>query len=113
MNKHEVIFSKGNLDLWKINNGVEEWYRITDDGSGCCNSIEEMCAYYHGDEIGLVNIIIEKGNNIAFVNKETLNYCTYEEYIAQFETEQDFDIFPYVNFKTYEQAKEIWDLLGQ
>jgi hypothetical protein len=111
MNKYEVILSKGHLDLWKVSNATEEVYRITDDGSGYCNSIEEMCAYYNGDEIGLVNIIIENGNDVMFVNIETLENCTYEEYVTQFEMTEDPLIFPYVNFETYEKAKEIWDLL--
>ena len=111
MIKTEVLLSKNHLDLWKVSDGIEECYRITDDGSGYCNSIEEMCEYYHGDEIGLVNIILAKGNNVVFVNIETLGEHTYDEYISQFENEGDFFIFPYVNFETYEKAKEIWDLL--
>lgn len=111
MIKKELLLEKGCLGLWKLDNGVEEVYKITDDGSGYCNSIEEMCKYYNGEEVKLVNIILEKGNSVMFVNIETLNYHTYEEYLAQFENEGYFLIFPYVNFEKYENAKEIWDIL--
>ena len=111
MIKTEVLLSKGHLALWKASNGEEECYRITDDGSGYCNSIEEISGYFKGDEIGLVDIILEKGNEVMFVNSGTLEKHTYEEYIAQFDNMVDFPIYPYVNFATYEDAKEIWDLL--
>ena len=110
--ERELLLEKGELGLWKVSYGLEECYRITDDGSGICNSIEEMCEYYGSEEVKLVNIILEKGNYIMFVNKETLDDCTYEEYIAQFEDEDgEYSIFPYVDFDTYEKAKEILDLL--
>lgn len=106
------IYRKGELALWEIRyqNGVI--YRITDDGSGYCNSIEEMCEYFDGNEIELVKIIVKDENDVMFVNKETLTDCTYTEYLNQFQEEKDFyPIYPYVDFKSYDKAKKIWDLL--
>lgn len=113
MNKREVMFSKGHLDLWKItcDNGMT-CYKITDDGSGICNSIEEMSGYYKkGTEIDLVNEIIKRDNPVVFTDD-----ATYEEYMEQFDIyaeggEPENPIYPYCTFKTYEKAKEIWDLL--
>ena len=61
----ELIMKKGNLGMWRVSNGVETCYKITDDGGGYCNSIEEMCEYYNGEEVKLVNIILEKGNDVV------------------------------------------------
>lgn len=107
----ELILQKSKLGLWRVSNGIEECYKITDDGGGYCNSIAEMCQYYDGEEVKLVNIILEKGNDVIFMNIETMEDHTYEEYLAQFFEDKEPLIFPYVDFNTYGKAKEIWDLL--
>ncbi len=100
------------LKLWESTDGIKKVYRITDDGSGYCNSIEEMSAYYsQGTEIDLVKEIMKRENKILFENLVSGEEHTYEEYIEQFENEDDFPIMPYVDFESYEKAKEIWDLL--
>ena len=108
------LFREAPLGLWKVTDGTETVYRITDDGCGYCNSIEEMSSYYNnGDEIGLVNKILEKENEILFENCVSGAEATYEEYLEQFKRDKDFPIIPYINFKSYEKAKEIWDLLSE
>ena len=108
----KILAVDGVLALWETNDGTNIVYRITDDGSGYCNSIEEMSGYYtKGTEIDLVNEIMNRGNKILFENIVSGEESTYEEYIGQFEKEDDFPIAPYVNFESYEKAKEIWDLL--
>ena len=111
--KRTLMEQKGKLGLWKVNvqeEGIR--YRITDDGCGYSNSIEELSSYYNnGDDIGLVNKILEKENKILFENCVSGAETTYEEYMEQFKKDEDFPILPYVNFKSYEKAKEIWDLL--
>lgn len=108
----EQIETKGRLGLWKRTYGAEVIYRITDDGSGVCNSIEEMSGYYtKGTEIDLVKEIMDRGNKILFENIVSGVESDYEEYIEQFKNEDDFPIVPYVNFLSYDKAKEIWDLL--
>lgn len=112
------LILKGNnyLGLWKRSEG---YWVITDDGSGVCNSIEEMSAYYnHGDEIGLVKEIISKGNDVIFEDHGESygkGTYTYEEYLAQFKDKdaKEYIIYPYVTFTSYEAAKEIWDLLDK
>ena len=112
MVKREVVLSKGSLDLWKVSNESEECYKITDDGSGICNSIEEMSGYYRqGTEVDLVNEIIKRNNPVVFTDG-----ATYEEYMEQFDRyaeggEPENPIYPYCTFETYEKAKEIWDML--
>lgn len=110
MNK--IIKQKDKLCLWQTYDGKKIVYRITDDGSGYCNSIEEMSAYYtKGTEIDLVNEIKNRGNKILFEHLVSGEESNYEEYIRQFKEEKDFPIMPYVDFETYDKAKEIWELL--
>lgn len=108
----ELLATKGRLGLWKVNiqkEGIR--YRITDDGSGYCNSIEEMSSYYKkGTEIDLVKEILDRDNKILFENIVSGEEKSYEDYLEQFNTD-NFPIVPYINFITYEKAKEIWDLL--
>ena len=112
----ELVCEKCDCGLWKVSDGVEECFKITDDGGGYCNSIEEMCRYYHGDEIGLVKQILQRGNNVIFADHGESGgkgKYSYEEYLSQFENSDDhYIIFPYVDFDTYEKAKEIFDLLN-
>ena len=110
--KRTLMEQKGKLGLWKVNvqeEGIR--YRITDDGCGYCNSIEEMSSYYSkGTEIDLVKEILDRDNEILFENIVSGEEKDYEDYLEQFNT-KDFPIVPYINFTTYEKAKEIWDLL--
>lgn len=107
------ILKKGKLGLWKITNKGVTIYRITDDGCGFCNSIEEMSSYYlHGTEIELVKEILHNGNKILFENIVSGESATYEEYLEQFKKNGDFLIVPYINFETYEQALRIWERLS-
>lgn len=112
----ELMLEKGDFGLWRVCDGAEECFRITDDGGGYCNSIEEMCRYYNGDEIGLVKQILQRGNNVIFADHGESygkGEYSYEEYLSQFEkSDGDYIIFPYVDFDTYEKAKEIFDLLN-
>ena len=113
MNRNgKILETSGILALWETNDGTNVVYRITDDGSGYCNSVEEMSGYYtEGTEIDLVREIMNRGNKILFENLVSGEEHTYEEYIEQFEKDEDFPIMPYVDFKSYKKAKEIWDLL--
>lgn len=114
--KKELIAKKSNLGLWKVNDSSSIVYRITVDGSGHCNSIEAIQGYYKNgaDEVGLVNEIINRGNNVEFYNIDKGDEAaSYTEYLEQFNNEDGFPIYPYVNFETYEKAKEIWDLLNE
>lgn len=112
----KLIESKHNgiLGLWERYRG--EWV-ITNDGTGVCNSIEEMSAYYNnGDEINLVKEIISNGNDVIFVDHGEVygkGKYTYEEYLAQFDDEdaKEYIIFPFVTFTSLEKAKKIFDLL--
>lgn len=110
--KTTLIEKKGKLGLWKVNvqeEGIR--YRITDDGCGYCNSIEEMSSYYRkGTEIDLVKEILDRNNEILFENIVSGEEKSYEDYLEQFNT-NDFPIVPYINFTSCEKAKEIWNLL--
>jgi len=106
--KRKKIHEKGGLCLWEnysAYNG-ETWYTIHEED--VCNSLEEICYAFNGDEIGLVNEVIKRGNKVDFTDN-----ATYEEYIAQFEDYKNVEnpIYPHCYFETYEKAKEIWDLL--
>lgn len=112
----ECLATKDVLGLWEITNGTEKCYRITDDGSGVCNSIEEMSSYFKGGETALVDEIIKRGNNVFF--ESDVGTATYDEYLDQFAVYEDggcpeHPVYPYVDFETYEKAKEIWDLLEE
>lgn len=112
----ECLATKDVLGLWEITNGTEKCYRITDDGCGVCNSIEEMSSYFKGGETALVDEIIKRGNTVFF--ESDAGTATYDEYLEQFAVYEDggcpkHPIYPYVNFETYEKAKEIWDLLEE
>ena len=110
----ELIEEKSFLGLWKVSDGINTVYKITDDGHGICNSVEEMSGYYfEGTETDLVNEILKRGNTVIYTDD-----LTYTEYMAQFEDykngrEPKTVIYPYCNFESYEKAKEIWDLLSE
>lgn len=112
----ECLATKDVLGLWEITNGTEKCYRITDDGCGVCNSIEEMSSYFKGGETALVDEIIKRGNNVFF--ESDVGTATYDEYLDQFAVYEDggcpeHPVYPYVDFETYEKAKEIWNLLEE
>lgn len=112
----ECLATKDILGLWEITNGTEKCYRITDDGSGVCNSIEEMSNYFKGGETALVDEIIKRGNKVFF--ESDVGTATYDEYLEQFAVYEDggcpeHPVYPYIDFETYEKAKEIWDLLEE
>ena len=104
------IEEKGKLGLWEHRCGNDVWYTIHEEN--VCNSLEEICyAFNDGDEIALVNEVINRGNTVDFTD-----CATYEEYLKQFEmyaNNEDVEnpIYPYCCFETYEKAKEIFDLL--
>ena len=109
--KRKKLHEKGRLRLWENYSGYdgETWYTIHEED--VCNSLEEICYAFNGDEIGLVNEVIKRGNKVDFTDN-----ATFEEYMEQFEaykngSEPENPIYPYCYFETYEKAKEIWDLL--
>ena len=111
--------NKNGLALWENYSAYDgqTWWNITDDGCGICNSIEEMCSYYNdGDEVGLVNEILVRGNEVTFEDHgetEGKGEYTYDEYLEQINGDGNYIIFHYVSFTSYEKAKEIWDLLNE
>ena len=111
--ERKLIETKGDLGLWEVTNGKETVYRITDDGHGYCNSIEELATYYKGDEVGLVKQIINKGNPVFFEDSCTGEKKSFDEYQEQFAREDEYPIFPYVNFESLSSAKEVLGLLEE
>lgn len=110
--KSNKIHEKGTLRLWKNYSVYDKETRYTIHEDSACNSLEEISYAFNGDEIGLVNEVIKRGNKVDFTDN-----ATYEEYIAHLEAyrngnEPKNPIYPYCSFETYEKAKEIWDLLN-
>lgn len=99
---------KGKIVLWEhcAERSNDIWYTIHEEDM--CNSLEEIAyAFHDGDEIGLVNEVISRGNKVDFTDD-----ATYGEYLKQFEEYDCINpIYPYCCFETYEKAKEIFDLL--